>query len=309
MAKSPLEWNEADLLALVTEQVEESLDLEYKRSASLQTSEEHRSEIARDISAFANSAGGTIIYGMAEDQSTNLPIGLDDGIDPASISREWLENVIHQRIQPRLEVGINSVRLSESRQGKVAYVVQIPKGNTAYQAIKDKKYYKRYNFKREAMEDYEIKDVMNRLKYPLILPRFAARYVDRSGAIYEYSLLTWLRNDGAMCARDVKLTLAIPQKMSKRVRGFVQQRTEIESPLFGNEWFKNSLIVSGSPLFPDDEVLISELTTNEFIYLVDSGKYDRDESRAPFLLWKTFADDMPPQQGDVYLSQVPRTDE
>src|SRR5215470_3803980 len=142
MGKPPMEWDETDLLGLVREQVEESLDLEYKRSASLQANEETKNEIARDISAFANSAGGTIIYGMIEDQSTHLPTGLDDGIDPAEISREWLENVIHQRIQPRLEVGINSVRLSGSRQGKVVYVVQIPKGNTAYQASRDKKYYK-----------------------------------------------------------------------------------------------------------------------------------------------------------------------
>src|SRR3989442_10890546 len=134
MAKHPLEWNETDLLALVTQQVEESLGLEYKRSDSLQASEEPKNEIARDVSAFANSAGGTIVYGMIEDQSTHLPTGLDDGIDPVQISKEWLENVIHQRIQPRLEVGINAVHLSGARQGKVAYIVQIPKGNTAYQA-------------------------------------------------------------------------------------------------------------------------------------------------------------------------------
>lgn len=39
--------------------------------------------------------------------------------------------------------------------------MNIPKSNTAHQAF-DKKYYKRYNFESVAMEDYEIKDIINR---------------------------------------------------------------------------------------------------------------------------------------------------
>ena len=153
------------------------------------------------------------------------------------------------------------------------------------------------------MEDYEIRDVMNRLKYPLILPRFVARFVERSNAVYEYVLLTWLRNDGAMCARDVKLTLNIPRGMSKRVTGFLQRAVEIKSPLFGKEWIKNYLL-SKLPLFPDDEISVADLGGYEFVYVVDTTKYDLNESRAPFLLWKIYADDMPPQSGEVFLSAI-----
>jgi hypothetical protein len=303
---TPSEWVEADLNALVNNKIGEDVNLEYKACASLQQNENSKDELSRDVSALANSAGGTIVYGMIEDQNTHLPTGLDSGYDPSVISKEWLENVIHSRIKPKVEgLHINPVQLTGSNAGKVAYVVSIPQGTTAHQAS-DKKYYKRYNFKREAMEDYEIRDVMNRLKYPLLLPRFAARFVERSGAVYEYALLTWLRNDGAMCAREIKLALTIPAKMRKRATGFKERSLEIESPLFGRAWFKNSINIHGRALFPDDEVLISELTAYDFVYLVDTSKYDLNEQREPFLLWKIFADDMPPQSGEVFLSRVPK---
>ena len=36
---------------------------------------------------------------------------------------------------------------------------------TPHQA-QDKRYYKRYNFQSAPMDDYEIKDILNRVKYP-----------------------------------------------------------------------------------------------------------------------------------------------
>src|SRR5438552_3811723 len=89
---------EQDLLRLVTEQVEESLTLDYKRSAALQNDDLSKNEISKDVSAFANSAGGTLVYGVVE--TGHLPSSLDTGCDPAVIRREWLEQVINSRIQP-----------------------------------------------------------------------------------------------------------------------------------------------------------------------------------------------------------------
>lgn len=307
MGRTPPEWQKDDLQALIRDGVEEGLDLEYKRCAALKKEEPHKDEIGRDVSAFANSAGGTIVYGMIEDSNTHRPTGLDEGFDPSDISKEWLENVIHQRVKPKIDgVRINPVTLSGPNQERVAYVVSIPQSSTAHQAP-DKKYYKRYNFKREAMEDYEVRDVMSRLKQPRLIPEFAARFVDRSRGTDEYALHVTLRNSGAMCARDWKLILYIPCHMSKAVRGFGKQETvEIESPVFGKEWFKNPLQAEGRPIFPDDELEVSSGGKFEFTYRVDTWKHDCDEARAPFLLWKTFADDMPPQSGEVLLSQIPR---
>jgi hypothetical protein len=161
---NPWDWTEDDLLALIRDEREESLTLDYKGSASLDKSEPKRAEISKDISAFANSAGGTIVYGIFEDPlNRRLPGGIDDGLDPKVITREWLEQVINSRIQTRIDgVRINAVSLANSSPGNVAYVVMVPRSLRAPHQAWDKRYYKRLNFESVPMEDYEIRDVLNR---------------------------------------------------------------------------------------------------------------------------------------------------
>ncbi|MCH8009124.1 MAG: ATP-binding protein [Chloroflexi bacterium] len=159
-------WQEADLLQLVSEQADESLELDFKESGALQKTDGKKRDLSKDVSAFANSAGGTLIYGMIEDQETHAASALDDGFDPTDISKEWVEQVISSNIQPRISgVRIHAVDLSTHNPGNVAYVVTVPKSSTAHQAA-DKRYYKRFNFESVSMEDYELRDVMQRADAP-----------------------------------------------------------------------------------------------------------------------------------------------
>jgi hypothetical protein len=159
---------EADLQSLITGQVEESIPLEYKHGDALARDDKKRDEITKDVSAFANSAGGLIIYGIAEGRTPttkHLPEALAP-VDRTQFSKEWLEQVV-QRIQPKIE-GIEIIPISlASAPNHVAYAVSIPQGDTAHQAA-DKRYYKRHNFIAVPMEDYELRDVMNRLTHPII---------------------------------------------------------------------------------------------------------------------------------------------
>lgn len=162
------DWQEADLLQLVAEQADESLELDFKESGALQKTDGKKRELSKDVSAFANSAGGTLIYGIIEDQETHVASKLDDGCDPKEITKEWVEQVINSNIQPRLSgVRIYSIELTTQNPGKFAYVVDVPQGSTAHQAS-DKRYYKRFNFESVPMEDYEIRDVMQRVTAPKI---------------------------------------------------------------------------------------------------------------------------------------------
>ena len=130
MEKKPSEWIEEDLSSLIKNQVGEDVSVEYKACDSLKKEEPHKDEVSRDVSAFANSAGGTIVYGMLEDSKTHLPTGVDGGYDPSDISKEWLENVIHSRIKPKIEgLHINPVQLKGSPAGRVAYVVSVPQSD------------------------------------------------------------------------------------------------------------------------------------------------------------------------------------
>jgi hypothetical protein len=80
----------ADLERLITDEVKESLTLDYKESDALGKDSKQRDDLCKDVTAFANSAGGQIVYGVGEDK--NLPIKVDDGADPA-ITKEWIEQV------------------------------------------------------------------------------------------------------------------------------------------------------------------------------------------------------------------------
>ena len=61
-----VEWNEAALQQYINDEIEESLTLDYKAADSLDKADKKKTEITKDVSAMANSAGGIIIYGISE---------------------------------------------------------------------------------------------------------------------------------------------------------------------------------------------------------------------------------------------------
>ncbi|MEQ7154085.1 AlbA family DNA-binding domain-containing protein [Brevundimonas aurifodinae] len=157
------EWTRDDLEKLIADDIRESLNLDFKSSPSLGKESKHRNELSKDISAFANSAGGTIIYGIVE--KDQKPDRIDDGSDDAVISREWLEQTLGTLIQPRIQgLVIRQIPLGE---GRSAYAVSIPQATSlAPHQANDNKYYRRFNFASVPMEDYEVRDTMRRATTP-----------------------------------------------------------------------------------------------------------------------------------------------
>jgi hypothetical protein len=144
-----------EIKALIESGETEHKNLDFKAAGALLDKEGNklRLEISKDVSSFANSAGGKIIYGVEEN-----PLRLDP-FDPKRFSKERLEQIIINNIAPRIpDIRISAVAVAD---GKVLYVVEIPQGKTAHQAA-DKRYHRRYEGTTLAMEDYEIRDVMAR---------------------------------------------------------------------------------------------------------------------------------------------------
>src|SRR6476620_4623355 len=104
----------ADLQRLIDDGIPESLTLDYKDSAALAKDSKSRDELCKDVSAFANSAGGQIVYGINEKNNK-----LDNG---SALTREWLEQVIDSNVQPRIEgLVITPIRLAKGN----GYVITI----------------------------------------------------------------------------------------------------------------------------------------------------------------------------------------
>jgi len=190
----PWEWNEEDLRSLIANRVQESIELDYKECDALGTGDGKKNEISKDVSAFANSGGGTIVYGMVEDG--HVPVALDSGYNPDMISKEWLDQVINSRIQRRIDgVRINQVELSGSNLGRVAYVVSVPQSVRAPHQAADKRFYKRFNFQSVAMEEYEIRDVARRSEAPDLRLTFNVVEHERNGETLRIQLNPFITNE------------------------------------------------------------------------------------------------------------------
>jgi hypothetical protein len=151
------------LTALHTGNVKESLYLEYKASGAVDKKDDAKKlEIARDVSAFANSVGGQIIYSMTEKE--HEPAGLDNGVDPKMYPALWFEQILQQHVTPNiLGLDIKHIPLST---GLVAIRINIPAGTGDPHQVSDGKYYRRHNFNRLAMDHYEIKGLFYRTTTP-----------------------------------------------------------------------------------------------------------------------------------------------
>jgi hypothetical protein len=156
------DWDETDLDEIVTEELPESSTLEYKDSRALGKQDEKWIEMCKDVSAFANGDGGLLVYGIQE--KDHKPVCVDNGVDPSAITKEWIENILSVQIQPKIDrLLIKPISLKSKAQGRVAYAVEIPQATSrAPHQMPNKMYYRRYNFKAEALGDSEVRDLMRR---------------------------------------------------------------------------------------------------------------------------------------------------
>lgn len=154
----------ADLQRLVDEGLEESLTLDYKAAPALTRDGKGPDELCKDVTALANSAGGQLVYGVEEDKVTKKPSRVDDGVTDPKVTREWIEQVLNSRVQPRMN-GIQTTRIDMGN-SQFGYVVSVPQTQTGPHQAPDGKYYKRFDLQSVPMHDYEIRDIMRRSTTP-----------------------------------------------------------------------------------------------------------------------------------------------
>jgi hypothetical protein len=153
MLKNPKDWTEDDLKALIRDGIEESNRLEYKREINL--SDKGKQEACKDVSAFANGQGGTILYGMEEEErkdAGSIPKKIKP-ITDASI-KESLENVLLSGVSPRLHFWIWSISVRGGR----CLAVQVPQSASTHMVIRsgENRYYIRRNFQSSRMTEEEV---------------------------------------------------------------------------------------------------------------------------------------------------------
>jgi predicted HTH transcriptional regulator len=139
-------YNENYITNLLATKAEENTYLEFKRADSLiihpdnksKNLEEIKNEIAKDVSAFANSDGGVLIYGIAEENHVATDYSFIDG---NIFTKETLEQIINSRIHRKIEgFHIEPIRFNNDIE-KTIYVIEIPRSINVPHQTKDKKFY------------------------------------------------------------------------------------------------------------------------------------------------------------------------
>ena len=123
----------ADIQSLIRDGIDESLTLEYKRELG----DNH--EMAKDISALANTLGGTLIYGIeCEGRSPKRIRWI-----PHDGTEERIQNVIASYVQPRLE-GVTVFRISDpASEHQAIFVVEVPQSPRAPHMVRHMFYTRR----------------------------------------------------------------------------------------------------------------------------------------------------------------------
>ena len=81
------EYTEKDIISLIKNKAEESINLDFKSSDSLGSEPSKKKELSKDVSSFANSDGGIIIYGIEENNHVAESLSFVDG---NTYTKEWI---------------------------------------------------------------------------------------------------------------------------------------------------------------------------------------------------------------------------
>lgn len=321
-----------DIQRLIDDGVTENTSLEYKSGIDTSGKKDWRSELAKDVSAMANAMGGTIIFGVMEvkeDCKPALPARITP-LDSRIITKERLEQVIYSNISPKIDgIEIKSLTVDPSQPAEVVYIVNIPRGTTAHQNTISRKYYKRRNATIDAMEDYEIRDIMNRNSVPNIDLVFEIEHRNPVQAyviqpVYHPELRTVIPqmipqagdvcvlcckpvNNGNVIAENLHYFIELPEEIVankgfdvvKHEEGYITIHREnlycdiLEGSTPQNIKFGNPRVV---PVLPQ--------TTGVYKHIVLAE--NTDFSSTAEIRWRLNADCAPQKSGTIRLCDIPR---
>jgi hypothetical protein len=279
-------FTQKDIDTYISIQAEESINLDFKRGEALKLDDKTKKNIAKDVSSFANSDGGVIIYGIEEKNFKADSLAFVNGNE---ITKEWLEQIISSRIQRKIDgVLIDPIRYN-SKIEQTIYVVKIPRSLGAPHMTSEKDFYKRYNFQSVKMEEYEVRNLYTRqgkTKLSLEIPKITGEAgAFMGGGATEVNTIVQINvlNTGESIEKLYKVVIHIPKLVALHSNQYgeasyykhLSRHEDIysifaipnNSPLFQNELatvinIKLNINRQNFPDIENNEILIQLFYTN-----------------------------------------------
>ncbi len=243
--------------------LEESINIEFKSAQALSKDNSVKKEISKDVSAFANSDGGLIFYGINEENHIATSLSFIDG---NTFTKEWLENIIISNIQPKiLDLKIFPIRFNNEF-SKTIYVVKIPNSNVSPHINGDKKYYRRFNFQSVPMEEYEIRNLYLRQRESKVYPEMLLvkpDYENLTDDKYSFYIEIQIVNDGQYVSEKYKVACNISNVTEIGVSFDKAKNYSVTNKGENGIKISNNDIV---PLFPNELFNVLSFTLNIPIY-------------------------------------------
>jgi len=192
--REPKDWDEEYLLNLPIGEFD-WLEVKGRQALDLTLSSvdenDVKSNMSKAISAFANSGGGTLVFGLL---NPNRKWEVDDGgVDLAvkkPSTREWLEDIIPTLVDfPLLSFNVYAIQGKENNsqisEGRAIFIIEISDSEQAPHQATDHRYYVRVGGKSRPIGHRLVADIFGRRSYPKIQLEFIAK----SSFYYESSFI------------------------------------------------------------------------------------------------------------------------
>jgi hypothetical protein len=275
--------------------------------------------LAVQLSAFANTGGGTIVYGI-KDAPAGKPREVDDGgvdLNFKGSTKEWLEDVIPTRVEYELtDFNVYVITRDFGGQavedGRGIFLIEVGDSEVApHQSRADNRYYARVGGKSKPIGHRLVMDIAGRLSYPKIDVDLC---IERKGE--SRKLIASFRNVGKVYAKYVNGWLTVPIGLISdgATEAFESEGRQLhrlrisneEKDVVGtNERGKvNSFRLSGrSYVITRREPLLPGLEMEDSWWL-EEDKRQIPASPEPEVRWEIYADNAPPVHGRIKLVDI-----
>ena len=257
---------------------------------------------SKQLSAFANGAGGRLFIGL--DDQGRIDGGVATDLKSGGL-RAWLEDVTPGAIDPPLtgfnvfEVRSDGSAKSLIGEGRAVYIIEIPASDSAPHQAMDHRYYLRIAGKSRPMGHVHIQDVLRRTRHPQVhlerLGPFGEPEFDEAdprGPRVLISLRAFVKNTGPTMAHHVGGEMILPRMFvnsEARRRMLAYDGIRINQKPGELTFFK----YYPSPLFPTQETFFQRIWI-----ALHAGNRGLVKGDRGIVRWKIYADDAPPLVGE-----------